>query len=77
MTATETARILTIDQPSVTWAHALGVRQRLETEGLDGIRGSKYCPFREGTPHRKHWIAGWQDRSAVLQLRVTRLHQAP
>jgi len=48
---------------SARWAWHVGREQREVTRWTTGVRADKICPFREGTPHRICWYAGWRGKA--------------
>lgn len=59
-TTTKDARYIQITPTSMLWAYDKGRHTKNETIGTIGMKADRICPFREGTPHRVCWYAGWR-----------------
>ncbi|MCI0573140.1 MAG: hypothetical protein L0Y66_20540 [Myxococcaceae bacterium] len=53
-------REILIDGLSTLWCWRLGQDMRARATTQSVVRANQWCPFREGTPHYRHWTEGWR-----------------
>lgn len=52
-------RSLVIDPKGIAWAFNMGREAYSRAQHAPNVRWDRFCPFREGSPHRGHWREGW------------------